>query len=64
MALRGLWGSWTSRKSGHAFAALPRPLKQGLSSRLELAVGQALPADGVTVEAIQDNVASLRGAWK
>jgi 1-acyl-sn-glycerol-3-phosphate acyltransferase len=64
MALRGLWGSWTSRKSGHAFAALPRPLKQGLSSELELAIGQEIPAHAVTVEAIQGKVANLRGAWK
>ena len=64
MALRGLWGSWTSRKSGHAFAALPRPLKQGLSSELELAVGAALAPDTVTLEGIQADVGRLRGAWK
>ena len=64
MALRGLWGSWTSRKSGRAFAALPRPLKQGLSTELELAVGSALAPGSVTVEGIQADVSRLRGAWK
>ena len=64
MALRGLWGSWTSRKSGRAFAALPRPLKEGWSSRLELAVGPPIATDAVNVESIQANVAALRGSWR
>ena len=37
--LRGLWGSMFSRKDG----GLSRPLRQGLFSRIELAVGQPLP---------------------
>lgn len=64
MALRGLWGSWTSRKSGRAFAALPRPLKQGLSSELELAVGAPIAPTGVTAEKLQAEVAALRGDSK
>jgi 1-acyl-sn-glycerol-3-phosphate acyltransferase len=64
MALRGLWGSWFSRKAGRAFATLPRPLKRGMSSRLELAVGHPITADAVSIEAIEGNVAALRGAWK
>jgi 1-acyl-sn-glycerol-3-phosphate acyltransferase len=61
MALRGLWGSWTSRKSGRAFGALPRPLKKGASSRLELAIGQAIAPTKLTAEGIQGEVAALRG---
>jgi len=64
MALRGLWGSWTSRESGRAFGALPRPLKNGLSSSLELVIGGPVPADEVDVEALQVRVAGLRGTLK
>ncbi len=62
MALRGLWGSWFSRKSGRAFRTLPRPLKEGLVSRLELMVGRALPPAGVDAAMLQAEVAELRGA--
>jgi 1-acyl-sn-glycerol-3-phosphate acyltransferase len=64
MALRGLWGSWFSRESGKAFASLPRPLKQGASSRLELVIGAPIPPHLVTAERIQSDVAALRGAVK
>ncbi len=64
MALRGLWGSWFSRESGRAFRALPRPLKRGLSSRLELAIGVPIAPGAVTADAIQGEVAALRGTWK
>ncbi|MEO8938651.1 MAG: MFS transporter, partial [Burkholderiaceae bacterium] len=50
MALRGLWGSWFSRASGRAFTSLPRPLKQGLSSRLELVIGAPIAARDVDVD--------------
>ncbi len=61
MALRGLWGSWTSRASGRAFGALPRPLRRGLSSRLELVVGPPVAADAATTSRLQADVATLRG---
>ena len=64
MALRGLWGSWFSRESGAAFKSLPRPLKQGASSRLELVIGAPIPPKLVTVERIQGDVAALRGATR
>ncbi len=64
MALRGLWGSWTSRKSGRAFASLPRPMKEGLVSTLELAIGAPLQAADVDVAKLQAEVAELRGAWR
>ncbi len=62
MALRGLWGSWFSRKSGRAFATLPRPLRGGPTSELELAVGEPLPSTDVTADRMQAEVARLRGA--
>jgi 1-acyl-sn-glycerol-3-phosphate acyltransferase len=62
MALRGLWGSWFSRASGKAFTTLPRPLRKGFTSELELAVGTPIPAAEVDVETLQAHVAELRGA--
>ena len=64
MALRGLWGSWFSRESGKAFASLPRPLKEGASSHLELVIGAPIPVPLVTVERIRSDVAMLRGATR
>ena len=61
MALRGLWGSWFSRHSGRAFASLPRPLRKGLSSRLELAIGKPIAGAGLDVQKLQAEVAALRG---
>ena len=61
MALRGLWGSWFSRKSGKAFKSLPRPLREGLTSELELVVGAPIAAADVDVEKLQGEVATLRG---
>lgn len=61
MALRGLWGSWTSRASGRAFATLPRPIRSGLTSRLELAIGMPIAAADVHVDRLQSAVATLRG---
>ena len=61
MALSGLWGSWFSRKSGRAFRALPRPLKEGLVSRLELVVGEAVAASRIDAAGLQAEVAQLRG---
>ncbi len=64
MALKGLWGSWSSRKSGTAFASLPRPMKRGAASHLELAVGPSMQSDSVTPEGLQRAVGALRGEWK
>ncbi len=61
MALRGLWGSWFSRKSGRAFTTLPRPMREGLTSRLELVVGEPVAAKDVHVDLLQKQVAALRG---
>lgn len=61
MALRGLWGSLLSRDPSNPFA---RTFKRGLFSRLELVVGEPIPADQVTPQLLQEQVGALRGHWK
>ena len=58
MALRGLWGSFFSRKDG---PAMTRPLRRGLLSRIALVAGAPLPGATATPEALQVAVAGLRG---
>ncbi len=59
MALRGLWGSFFSRKGGKA---MTRPLRRGIFNRIELVCGEALAAADATPDALQRRVAELRGA--
>ena len=59
MALRGLWGSFFSRKGGKA---MTRPLRRGIFNRIELVCGEALAAAEATPDALQRRVAELRGA--
>lgn len=61
MALRGLWGSLLTRGVGNPFH---RSFKRGPCSRLELVVGDAVPAQDVTPEYLQQRVLELRGTWK
>ncbi|MBS0554514.1 MAG: glycerol acyltransferase, partial [Proteobacteria bacterium] len=61
MALRGLWGSFFSRKDG---PAMTRPLRRGLFSRIELVVGEALAPEAATPAALRQRVAALRGNWR
>src|SRR5262245_5841689 len=61
MALRGLWGSFFSRKGG---PAMTQPFKRGLFSKIELVVGLAVPPHEATPEAMQDRVLALRGNIK
>jgi 1-acyl-sn-glycerol-3-phosphate acyltransferase len=58
LALRGLWGSFFSRKDG---PAMSRPLRRGLFSRIELVGGAAVAPDAATPEALHATVAALRG---
>ena len=58
LAIRGLFGSLFSRKDGPAFRKLPRKLW----SRIGLAAGEAVPADGVSATDLQGRVLALRGA--
>lgn len=61
MALRGLWGSFFSRKDGRT---LRDPLRRGFSNAVELVVDAAIPADQITKEALTERLSSLRGDRK
>ncbi len=58
MALRGLWGSFFSRKDG---PAMTRPFRRGLFSRIELVTGTAVPVADASPERLQNDVTALRG---
>jgi hypothetical protein len=58
MALRGLWGSFFSRKDG---AAMTRPFRRGVFSKIELVTGTAIPAAEAMPERLQATVAAMRG---
>jgi 1-acyl-sn-glycerol-3-phosphate acyltransferase len=58
MALRGLWGSFFSRKDG---AAMTKPFRRGMFSRIELVMAAAVPAVEALPERLQADVAALRG---
>jgi 1-acyl-sn-glycerol-3-phosphate acyltransferase len=60
MALRGLWGSFFSRKDG---AAMTRPFRRGLFSSIELVVGAAIAANEAAPERLQSVVKAMRGEW-
>jgi 1-acyl-sn-glycerol-3-phosphate acyltransferase len=55
VALVGLWGSYFSRKDG---AALRRPLRR-FWSRVVLVIGEPMPAEGLTADALRERVAQL-----
>jgi 1-acyl-sn-glycerol-3-phosphate acyltransferase len=61
MALRGLWGSFFSRKDG---AALTRPWRLRPFARIGLAAGPALMPGVVTPPALHAEVQRLRGDWR
>lgn len=61
LALRGLWGSFFSRKDG---PAMSRPLRRGPFSRIELVAGPALAPVAANPETLQARVAELRGEWR
>lgn len=58
IALRGLWGSFFSRKAGRAMR-LPR----GLWSKIELVVAQPQAPETTTAAELQQQIAALRGNW-
>jgi 1-acyl-sn-glycerol-3-phosphate acyltransferase len=61
MALRGLWGSFFSRKGGVAMKGkLPRPLFY----KIGLALGPSVPPAEVRAAELRERVAALRGDWK
>jgi hypothetical protein len=57
LALRGLWGSFFSRKDGRA---MHRPFRR-FWSRIELVCGAPVPAAEATAAALHERVAALRG---
>jgi 1-acyl-sn-glycerol-3-phosphate acyltransferase len=61
MALRGLWGSFFSRKGG---AAMTKPFRRGVFSTIELVVGKPWPPEQATPEGLQAEVLRLRGDRK
>ncbi len=58
MALRGLWGSFFSRKHG---PAMTKPFRRGVFSKIELVTGAAVPAAEALPERLQADVTALRG---
>jgi 1-acyl-sn-glycerol-3-phosphate acyltransferase len=58
MALRGLWGSFFSRKGG---VAMTRPFRRGLFSRIALVAAPPVAPELVTPEGLQQRVQALRG---
>jgi len=58
MALKGLWGSFFSRKDG---PAMTRPFRRGLFSKVSLAVAAPVAPAAASPEALQEIVAGLRG---
>ena len=61
LALRGLWGSFFSRMGG---AAMTRPFRRGIFSRIALAAAPMVSPAEATPEALQATVLALRGDWK
>ena len=61
MALRGLWGSFFSRKGG---AAMTKPFRRGAFSKIALVAAAPLAPQTVTPEGLQAQVQTLRGDWR
>ena len=61
VALRGLWGSFFSRKHG---PAMTRPFRRRLFSKIGVAVGAPVSPAEVKPESLQARVLELRGSWK
>ncbi len=60
LALRGLWGSFFSRRGGPAMTRLPRRFW----SKIAVVAAPAVPPERVSAAALQDTVAALRGDWQ
>jgi 1-acyl-sn-glycerol-3-phosphate acyltransferase len=57
MALKGLWGSWFSRKNGAAMTGVPKMFM----AKIELVVGDLIPADQVDRHTLREKVLALHG---
>ena len=61
LALKGLWGSFFSRRGGKA---MTRPFQRGLFSPIALEAGAAVAPAQATRGALQERVAQMRGEWR
>ncbi len=61
LALKGLWGSFFSRRDG---PAMSRPFRRGLFTKIGLEGGAALSPAQATPESLQAAVQAIRGNWK
>jgi 1-acyl-sn-glycerol-3-phosphate acyltransferase len=61
LALRGLWGSFFSRKGGKA---MTRASHMAPFKKISLIAGAAIAPQLATPEGLQQKVAGLRGDWK
>ena len=57
MAVRGMWGSWTSFSHGKAMTRLP----QRFLPRIEMVAGAAVAPRDATAQGLQERVSELRG---
>ncbi len=60
VALRGLWGSFFSRKDGRAMS---HPFRR-VWSRIEVVAGPPLPPERATAAELEARVLALRGDWR
>ena len=60
MAIRGMWGTWSSRKRGRALSGLPTSYMK----KLTVVVGQAVPPEQANRLYMYDRVSELRGDEK
>jgi len=61
LALRGLWGSFFSRKGG---PAMTRPFRRAPFAKIGLAAARPVPPERASPEALQAEVQALRGDWR
>ena len=61
LALKGLWGSFFSRRDGPAMSSLR---SAALAKKIGLEATRPVPPAEVTPEALQETVLALRGAWR
>jgi len=61
LALKGLWGSFFSRRDG---PAMTKPFRRGLLSRIALEAAPAVPAAAASPESLQAQVLAMRGDWR
>ena len=61
MALKGLWGSFFSRCGG---AAMTKPFRRGIFSKIGFEVAPAMSPAEATPEALRERILEMRGDWR